>query len=186
MAPYTVIRNQHQALPGAAVLLDASGSMAVIDNPRTVHTRMEQLAGILGNVLSRVRVSRLFAYNWTVTEIELGDHVMLPEPDGGTDLAGAIEHLRYLDEPWPDQLIIISDGQPNSEEEALLQMTRLQLERPCRVHCRYCGPDDRAALGFLDRLARLGRPGSTSGKADLSMPGLVSDDIVGLITHAKS
>lgn len=184
--PFNLIRSK-KIMPGegACLLLDTSGSMDLIDNPASGRRRIDRLAEILQGVLSQTRIGRLVTFDSYIREIPLGQSIALTEPDGGTALDLAIDYVREGDFV-PDQLIIMSDGEPNDMEDAFQAMLQLQQAKPCVVHTRYCGPDrDRAAIAFMRELARLGMAGSTSQTVDLNDPVLITRQVVGLLTHGR-
>lgn len=74
----------------------------------------------------------------------------LPEPSGSTRLDLA---LRAAAELNPAATLVISDGQPDDEEAALLAAAAL----PGIIDVLYVGPDsDRAAMDFMRKLAKAG------------------------------
>src|SRR3972149_2499203 len=101
-----------------ALLLDTSSSMAVIveyqdgqpvraiDNLRTLAEQFKHL--------------RKFSFNSTVQEVGS----WIPEPTGGTDLAGAFD---YLKQQGCKQIVLMTDGMPDNEYESLLKAEGLHI-----------------------------------------------------------
>jgi hypothetical protein len=81
----------------------------------------------------------------------------LPEPDGGTNLRGALIMAAGL--PNITDILVVSDGQPDDENAALRAASALKV----RIDALYIGPDtDAAAINFMRRLAMAGsRPGQS-------------------------
>ena len=188
---YQIVRSKdvpgepRKTLKGAILLCDTSGSMQHQDT-WTGKRRIDHLAEVLAYVLSRTKVQALVSFNHAVTEHKLVSAVSLEEPSGGTDLALALEHVR--DMAQPEQLLILSDGEPNDQELALLMMERL-LARWGRlpVRCYFCGDDkDHHAKAFLERLAGLGGPGSGMEVHNLATPKRLAQAVVLQITHVRS
>jgi hypothetical protein len=75
---------------------------------------------------------------------------VLPEPHGCTDMALAIERA------WPERpvaTLVISDGEPDSPEQALAAAARLS----GTINVLYCGDETNLeAINFMRRLARAG------------------------------
>lgn len=73
-------------------------------------------------------------------------------PRGTTDLAGALAYIKRLNMDTPGmRIIVISDGEPDSESAALAAAGQFKN----RIDVIYCGPDDEpAGREFLHRLSR--------------------------------
>jgi len=179
--PYELIRTNSRPVSGACLVLDTSGSMARIDVPGGTLRRIDLLARILSDVLTRVTPAHLITFNSIIEEIPLGTSIELAEPVGGTDLAGALYHVAPLQ---GDPLLLITDGTPNSEDDAFRAMRALQRRGARVVVCYYCGPDGgRDALRFLRDLAAMGAPGSSAGRFNLAEPEAITDQVIRLLTH---
>ena len=101
-----------------ALLLDTSYSMnaiveyqdsqpvRAIDNLRTLAEQFKHL--------------RKFSFNSTVQEVGS----WIPEPTGGTDLAGAFD---YLKQQGCKQIVLMTDGMPDNEYESLLKAEGLHI-----------------------------------------------------------
>jgi len=178
---YQLVRSNSRPVSGACLLLDTSGSMSRIDVPGGTLRRIDLLARILSSVLTKVTPKHLITFNSIVEEIPLGTSIELAEPCGGTDLAGALDHVAPLQ---GDPLVIISDGTPNSEDDAFRAMRRLQKRGARVVQAYFCGADGgRDALRFLRDLAAMGAPGSSAGRFNLAEPEAITDQVVRLLTH---
>ena len=100
------------------LLLDTSYSMTTIveyqdnqpvraiDNLRTLAEQFKHL--------------RKFSFNSTVQEVGS----WIPEPTGGTDLAGAFD---YLKQQGCKQIVLMTDGMPDNEYESLLKAEGLHI-----------------------------------------------------------
>lgn len=87
---------------------------------------------------ARVIVFNVSAHEFTGTK--------LPRPDGGTNLAGALQLAGTF---RPQKTIIISDGCPDNEMAAKQQADRITGV----VDTIYCGPDGHPAIEFLRSLS---------------------------------
>jgi hypothetical protein len=80
--------------------------------------------------------------------------------DGGTDLAGALKFAKVADVTGM-RFIVISDGEPHSEEDAL----RVAKTFKARIDCIFVGPEGGSGQAFLNRLAKAsGGQGVTAEK----------------------
>ena len=85
---------------------------------------------------------------------------MLPAPEGGTDLTGALE---LASQAWPSEVLVISDGLPADEAGALKAAELI----PGTISVLFVGSDDdQRGLEFLRRLAAVG--GGIFARKDLS------------------
>jgi len=169
---------------GAVLLCDTSASMGWQDT-WTGKRRIDHLAEVLAYVLSKTKVQTLCSFNSLVREHKLTTSVSLEEPQGGTDLALALRWCRENVKPVPEQLLVLSDGQPNDPVDAVAAMAALMVtwDRP-PVHCYFCGDDgDTAAKAFLRDLARMGGPGSSMDSFNLATPKRLAENLVLRITH---
>jgi hypothetical protein len=132
------------------VLADVSPSMAEADGgTRERKTRFMLLTEALRQITKEVRI---IAFSGSTYEASAAN-VRLDMERGGTALHLAIDAAaRYA----PVRTIIISDGEPDSE-----QLARQALERLTGiVDVIYCGnPTNGAARNFLESLARAGAGG---------------------------
>jgi hypothetical protein len=125
-----------------AVLLDNSSSMADQIGTRSKH---EILGGIRHDVMPHTSGARWFSFASTVREIEPSSP--LPPPSGSTALHLALEHIAPLN---PEQIVIITDGMPDSRELALAVAQRLR----SNIICYFCGDErDFGAIAFLRALS---------------------------------
>ena len=168
---------------GAVLLCDTSASMQWQDT-WTGKRRIDHLAEVLAYVLSRTKVQALCSFNNVVHEHKLVASVSLEEPQGGTDLALALDWVGGAQAP-PEQLLILSDGAPNDEHLALYRMDALMaLWGRVPVRCYFCGDDkDAHAKAFLARLAAMGGPGSGMEVHNLATPKRLAEAVVLRITH---
>lgn len=157
--------------PGAVLLADCSISMVMTDGGGSKR-RIDRLAELIAYILMRTRLQALVCFNDRPTEIPLEGHLLLPEPAGTTALERALDHVRTI-VPRPRSVIVVSDGQPNSETQALDAARALQ---PLPIDAYYCGAEgDQAALAFMERLATLN--GGRWGQFSLAEPLLLGEEI---------
>ncbi len=154
----SAIEHRYTVAKGCVLLADCSYSM----NDRTASgkRRIDHLAGVLGYLLSRVKLQALVVFNSIPVEIEIGPEVKLPEPDGGTALDLALMHVAAMP-VRPERVIVLCDGYPNNAEAALRQARQLGVP----IDAYYCGDDDSGGgQAFLAQLAAAGAAGGRSGK----------------------
>jgi hypothetical protein len=139
--------------------------------------RIDVLADILRQVLPVTSDARLVAFNDTISPIASADQ--LPEPDGGTSLHGAFEHIT----PWrPRRVILISDGEPDDRAAALRAARMLG----CPLDCFHAGSeDDRAAIAFLRNLCLSGYGVGRAAVADLRSPAKLAGELRLLLAGPK-
>lgn len=175
---------QHRAeRPGAVLLADCSGSMAIIDDyGGNGCSRMDNLSTVLGHLLSRMRLQRLIAFNSEVYDIPLSGNILLPKPSSMTDLAYALEYVESLPVK-PTRIIILCDGYPDNADAACAVVARLQLP----VDAYFVGDDrDDEARAVMQRLSDCGAAGGRSGKFNMAGDqAQIADEIVLAITHDK-
>lgn len=176
---FQIIRSKQPPANDCVLLCDTSGSMDRRDTA-SGRRRIDHLAEILTDVLSRVRVRALFTFDSWVREVPLAQSMDLPEPSGGTALDLGLDTVADM-QPLPEQVILITDGTPNSEEAAIASVQRL---RRVVLTCYYVGPDhDAYALNFLERLASYGAAGSSAAARSIVQTKQLAQAIVLRITH---
>lgn len=132
------------------VLADCSGSMADLVGSSGI-SKFRHLQIALEDIQQGFPKIRLVAFGSIAKEINGPKH--LPDPcrgmsfGGSTNLAGALE-LAALRKPR--KTIVISDGLPDSESDALEAADRMT----GAIDTIYCGPDSHPAVEFLQRLSR--------------------------------
>jgi hypothetical protein len=125
------------------LIADVSGSMtsSAWDGKR----KIDVLRSAVAEIMADMPATRLIAFASIVRKVDA-----LPEPCGGTALHLA---LAYAAQYRPSVTLVISDGQPDDEVEALTQAELLT----GRIDTLYVGPDGAAqAVDFMRRLALLG------------------------------
>lgn len=130
------------------LLADLSGSMEDLIGSSNL-SKEDHLRIAVNDVLKYYPTIRIVAFAdriKTVSKVE-----ELPRAGGilgcGTDLAKALRHAAH----WkPRKTIIVSDGMPNSEPDAILAASILT----GGIDTIYCGPDDHPAVQFLSGLSR--------------------------------
>jgi len=189
---YSIVRasdvpgEPRKVVKGAVLLCDTSASMGWQDT-WTGKRRIDHLAEVLAYVLSKTKVQVLCSFNSIVREHKLTTSVSLEEPSGGTDLALALRWCRNEVAPEPEQLLILSDGQPNDPDNAIRAMRMLMAAwgKP-PVHCYFCGDDnDTPAKAFLASLSAMGGPGSSMDSFNLATPKRLAADLVLRIAHDR-
>lgn len=126
------------------ILCDTSGSMSQVDAIGG-RRRIDALQSVLNSLRKKHPRIRLFSFADTLTPCDAG---ILPPPAGGTNLGLALENVVvYLNKHTV--LILISDGEPDSETDALQAARQL----PCRLEVFFVGPEGGAGSAFLAKLA---------------------------------
>lgn len=126
------------------ILCDTSGSMSMEDASGG-RRRIDALQSVLTSLREKHPRIRLFSFADTLSPCDAG---ILPQPGGGTNLGGALENVVvYLNNHA--LLILISDGEPDSEMLALQAARKL----PCRLEVFFVGPEGGAGSAFLAKLA---------------------------------
>lgn len=153
------------------LLTDMSGSMASHDAP-SGKSRFEA---------AEQEVIRLQKQHpGKIALISFSDHAVFSPagiPDrmgGGTNMAGALQYVLPADDTGT-QIILVSDGQPNNEDETL-QVAR---QFKTKIDCIFIGPENDLSGGraFLERLARA--TGGVALKSDA--PGLLGAQVEKLL-----
>jgi hypothetical protein len=128
------------------VLLDVSASMGRNDargNRQRYDVACEELALLQADMPGRVAVIGFSAYP------EFAPSGKPAYQGGNTDLAGALKFARIAD-TGDVRFAVISDGEPDSEREAL---DAAKTYKGC-IDCIYIGPEnDKRAQDFMSRLA---------------------------------
>ncbi len=125
------------------LVCDCSGSMDDLIGSADL-TKWDHLKIAVKDVLLLYPKIRLIAFASFVREVKTVDD--LPVPAGGTGLARALKAaMRHR----PRKTIIISDGLPDDEEEAIQVAGQLTGS----IDTIYCGPDSHPAVEFLRKLA---------------------------------
>lgn len=128
------------------VCVDVSGSMHINDSrggQQRYKVACEELAQLQSNLPGKIAV---IAFSSTVEFCPGG---LPPFLKGGTDLARALQFMRVTDVEGV-RFIIISDGEPNDRQAALLEASNYKN----RIDVVYVGPEDRPeGLRFLETLA---------------------------------
>lgn len=124
---------------GAVILADISTSMGgpAWGGQRKIDVLRQAVAGALQQA-----TAQLMVFSSDVRTVST-----VPEPDGNTNLALALEHVKDMD---PGVTLVISDGIPDNEAAALA------VARTFRgvIDVLYIGPEtDAKAIAFMRRLA---------------------------------
>jgi hypothetical protein len=130
---------------GVVILADVSSSMnEACGQLRKIDVLRNALAGLW----PELSVAQLVAFSSTSSPIDSPDD--LPRPNGGTALHLGLDAAAQY---HPAKTVVVSDGRPDSEAEALAAADRLR----GIIDVIYCGPDsDVQAIEFMYRLARTG------------------------------
>ena len=128
------------------VLLDVSGSMHIPDSRggrRRYDVALEELAQLQANMPGKIAVIGFSNYP------EFAPNGKPAFQGGNTDLAKALQFARMAD-VVDMRFIVVSDGQPDNEREALDVTATYQ----GRIDCVFVGPEhDRLGQEFLNKLA---------------------------------
>jgi hypothetical protein len=151
------------------LLLDISGSMEHVVG-HSGRTRRDILADAVKNVHGRHPDALVYAFGSTVERVyEPGQG--LPPTMGGTDLTGALVHLRGLS-PRVQQVVLISDGEPDDSASALTQALLMS----CKLSSIYCGDEtNRKALSFLRDFSNCSRAGMLGAAKVVSLAAPAKD-----------
>jgi hypothetical protein len=137
-------RQRHAHASNARVLLlDVSSSM---DDPAgPTKRKIEMLREAVADVLPAMAGCRVIAFSTSARDITGG---YIPDPNGGTAMHLGLAMAESLK---PRQTLVVSDGQPDSEDSALKVADRMTGV----IDVIFCGPDgDTQAISFLQKLAR--------------------------------
>lgn len=124
------------------LLLDASGSME--DSDANGVPKMKTLGKMIKIMPSADKIyfnSDIFNY---------GKRIDTPKPDGNTDLALAFKYVKSNYMNKYNKIILISDGEPHSESEAL--QAALTLNQP--INIIFIGNKGSSGENFMQRLAK--------------------------------
>lgn len=126
-------------------ICDCSGSMSAHDsrdNQSRYDVACQELAALQERRPGKHAIISFSSY----PQFQPGGH--LPAPSGGTDLAGALKFARLADLPGM-QFFVISDGHPDSEEDALFEASLYK----AKISCIFVGPPAGFGQRFLEQLA---------------------------------
>lgn len=154
----------------AVILIDMSSSMSADDAPggrSRYDAAEEELRRLQEELPGKVAVVSFS----TFPQFEPGG---VPERlHGMTDMAKALQFVYPVDNTGV-RIILISDGEPNSEEETL----RVARKFETQIDCIFIGPEHGHGREFLKRLAA-----ETGGRAfKSSAPGLLKGAVQHLLT----
>ena len=131
----------------ACILVDISGSMDQSDargGKSRYDVAQEELARLQANLPGKLAI---IAFSRETIFVPSGS---LPGTQGTTNLAGALKFARAADKIPDMRFIVISDGEPDDEREAL---SEAKLYRN-KIDTVYVGPDGGSGQAFLNKLAR--------------------------------
>ncbi len=166
---------ERQAARETHLLLDCSGSMGapVQDGSRT--RRIDALRTIAADLRDSFRAPQV-GFGLSVDDaVSVGFIQGVPEPNGGTPLHLAID---FSAAHGAKHLIVVSDGAPDSQPDALASAHRFG----GLIDCFYVGPASGPGGRFLAQLASV-----TKGRyqsASLAQPKQLTAAIRGLLTAA--
>lgn len=121
-------------------LLDVSGSMAerVNGTPKIKSLR---------DVMSKYSDAKMMVFSSDAEYIEKASDI--PEPDGGTDLAYALQCIASTS-PLPERIVLVSDGEPNNDVLALKKAKNLNIP----IDIIFIGTVESRGENFMEQLAR--------------------------------
>jgi Mg-chelatase subunit ChlD len=163
------------------LVLDCSGSMGLpvragsaVFGDNAGERRIDALRKVVENVRAQIPVP-MATFGPHGQNVELTE--VVPEPGGMTPLHRAI---RFGKEQGATHLVIVTDGEPDSEEYAF--DAARDFGGPIDVF--YVGdPSNARATKFTNELAR--RTGGQSGMSDLGQPKQLAGKIKGLLGDGK-
>jgi secreted protein with Ig-like and vWFA domain len=124
------------------LLLDTSGSMCEEINPH--ESKIDALWSIVQGLRAQNVQFKVCEFN---TFPSWSDGVIQPIPTGGTGLDIALD---FIASARPAQVTIVTDGEPNDKDSALLAASRLA----CKINVLYIGPSENTrAQDFCRMLA---------------------------------
>lgn len=156
----------------ALVMVDTSGSMTMHDcqnGQRRYDLACEQLTRLQRELPGKVGV-----ISWS-SSVEFNAGGVPVFLQTGTDLAGVLKFVKPAD-GTSIKLILISDGEPDDENEAL----RLAKQFKSKIDTIYCGPEAGYGRDFLRRLAEA--TGGQSVSQSINQLGQLSQTVQGLLT----
>lgn len=158
-----IVRHERVEDTSAVVILcDVSGSMR--------GRKIERLRKELGRLWPEIRARLMWfadGNGW------IDGPAQLPGPEGGTYLADALDRAATV---FPSEVIVISDGLPESEDRALEAAARL----PGIINVVFVGgDDDMRGAEFMRRLARAG--GGVMVHKDLAKNLSIEGDLRGML-----
>lgn len=151
------------------VIADLSSSMGctAFDGKSRHECLQEAMTPFKGRV-------QVLAFNSSVWEV---DADALPSPSGSTNLAEALDVARSIE---PVHVLVISDGEPNSEQHAFDAAEKLA--EICTIDAMYIGPDSGKAVAFMKKLAEeIGRGRFIDFRIDQQSPLLLEQKIDSLL-----
>jgi hypothetical protein len=126
------------------ILIDTSGSMS--QTCRGGETKMEILKKAIANI--DWQNYQLICFNSAVEQISHVDRI--PYPSGGTALHIAIKYIQKL---YPSQTLIICDGEPDDENQAIEEAKQLS----GIISTLYIGDDgNKGEIEFMKKMATMG------------------------------
>lgn len=167
LTKFDKLLGKHQQATKVVLLLDTSGSMSSqADTPN--ERRIDALRG----VVSTLRLKQL-AFKQLIFNSDFMWSDIIPEPTGGTNLAGALDFVGQIK---PEHLIVVSDGEPDSQEAAMLAAKKLA----CKIDVFYVGPKGLPGEAFLKQLAT-----STGGTSEAVSFKELAEKVAGILTTGK-
>ena len=126
-------------------ICDCSGSMSTHDS-RDNQSRYDVACQELAALQAKRPGKHMIISFSSWPQFRPGGH--LPDPSGSTDLAGALKFARLADLDGM-QFFVISDGQPDSEQDAMAEAQQFKQ----KISCIYVGPEGGRGELFLALLA---------------------------------
>lgn len=151
-----------QESASVVIVADVSGSMQ--------GRRIQRLRAELKRLWPELN-ARLMAFSFSCRWCDGPDD--LPEPNGNTDLAAALEMAATV---WPAEVVVISDGMPDSPDAAIEAAGLI----PGTISVLFVG-DDGDVLGatFMKQLAKVG--GGKMVHRDIGKNLAIGGDLRGLL-----
>ena len=121
-------------------LLDISGSMGERSGEKR---KIDHLR----SVMTPYTDAKMVCFSSNISKVS--DAKFIPDPDGGTNLAKAFKYIKTDVIEKPERVVLVSDGQPDSEKDALEQAKILSLP----IDIIFIGEKESKGYDFMQRLA---------------------------------
>lgn len=133
------------------ILADVSASMHQFISGRLSGSRFDAMKNCLLRVVGSLDQAAVILFGERHCKLRSWEHFYAAKVHCGhsTNLADALRAANKLN---PSHIIIITDGEPNSENDALNQ-ARTML---CKIDVYYCGPGESRAVRFCNEVAQYG------------------------------
>lgn len=101
----------------------------------------------LRDVMTPYQDAKMLCFSSSISKVS--DAKFIPEPDGGTNLARAFKYIKTDMVEKPERIVLVSDGEPDNEKDALEQSKNLSLP----IDIIFIGKKESKGYNFMQRLA---------------------------------